>query len=164
VREFTTRRIMESERAGAHWAVGGRGGARDQHPLPGIVTYSHLLLGRGSTENARGTVAGEDCVKQADRAATSFAELLISSGSEPEKRLSERERVLEECVVAVDNQGAVSQHPELGSTSARICHKVFMDPSQVPAGFHEHILTRGGDEGRRATDADDAARAGGAGG
>ena len=139
LREFTTRRIMESERL-AHIGQLAAGVAHEiNNPLQGIVTYSHLLLERVSTEN--GTRQSlEKIVKQANRCRDIIRGLLdFSRQRKPEKRLSNVTRVLEECVSLVDNQVLfhnirVVQHlsPDLP--------QVFMDPSQIQQVFMNMIL------------------------
>ncbi len=139
VREFTTRRIMESERL-AHIGQLAAGVAHEiNNPLTGIVTYSHLLLERASTEN--GTRQSlEKIVKQADRCRDIIRGLLdFSRQRKPEKRLSNVNRVLEECVSLVEDQVLfhnirIVQHlkPDLP--------QVFMDPSQIQQVFMNMIL------------------------
>jgi two-component system, NtrC family, sensor kinase len=139
VREFTTRRIMESERL-AHIGQLAAGVAHEiNNPLQGIVTYSHLLLERVSTEN--GTRQSlEKIVKQANRCRDIIRGLLdFSRQRKPEKRLSNVNRILEECVSLVDDQVLfhnirIARHlcPELPP--------VFMDPSQIQQVFMNMIL------------------------
>ena len=139
LREFTTRRIMESERL-AHIGQLAAGVAHEiNNPLQGIVTYSHLLLERVSTEN--GTRESlHKIVKQANRCRDIIRGLLdFSRQRKPEQRLSHVNRVLEECVSLVDNQVLfhnirMVQHlsPDLPA--------VFMDPSQIQQVFMNMIL------------------------
>jgi two-component system NtrC family sensor kinase len=139
VREFTTRRIMESERL-AHIGQLAAGVAHEiNNPLQGIVTYSHLLLERGSTEN--GTRQSlEKIVKQADRCRDIIRGLLdFSRQRKPEKRLSNVNRVLEECVSLLDNQVLFHNIRMVQHLSPDL-PQVFMDPSQIQQVFMNMIL------------------------
>ena len=139
VREFTTRRIMESERL-AHIGQLAAGVAHEiNNPLTGIVTYSHLLLERVATEN--GTRQSlEKIVKQANRCRDIIRGLLdFSRQRKPEKRLSKVNRVLEECVSLVDNQVLFHNIKIVQHLSPNL-PQVFMDPSQVQQVFMNMIL------------------------
>ncbi len=139
VREFTTRRIMESERL-AHIGQLAAGVAHEiNNPLQGIVTYSHLLLERASTENgARQSL--EKIVKQADRCRDIIRGLLdFSRQRKPEKRLSNVNRVLQECVSLVDNQ-ALFHNIRMVQRLSPDLPPVFMDPSQIQQVFMNMIL------------------------
>jgi two-component system NtrC family sensor kinase len=139
VREFTTRRIMESERL-AHIGQLAAGVAHEiNNPLQGIVTYSHLLLERVSTEN--GTRQSlEKIVKQADRCRDIIRGLLdFSRQRKPEKRLSKVNRVLEECVSLVDDQ-ALFHNIRIVRHLSPDLPAVFMDPSQIQQVFMNMIL------------------------
>jgi two-component system, NtrC family, sensor kinase len=139
VREFTTRRIMESERL-AHIGQLAAGVAHEiNNPLQGIVTYSHLLLERVSTEN--GTRQSlEKIVKQANRCRDIIRGLLdFSRQRKPEKRLSNVNRVLEECVSLVDNQVLFHNIRIVQHLSPNL-PQVFMDPSQIQQVFMNMIL------------------------
>lgn len=139
VREFTTRRIMESERL-AHIGQLAAGVAHEiNNPLQGIVTYSHLLLERVSTKN--GTRQSlEKIVKQADRCRDIIRGLLdFSRQRKPEKRLSNVNRVLEECVSLLDNQVLFHNIRMVQHLSPDL-PQVFMDPSQIQQVFMNMIL------------------------
>ena len=139
VREFTTRRIMESERL-AHIGQLAAGVAHEiNNPLQGIVTYSHLLLERVSTEN--GTRQSlEKIVKQANRCRDIIRGLLdFARQRKPEKRLSNVNRVLEECVSLVDNQVLFHNIQIVQHLSPNL-PQVFMDPSQIQQVFMNMIL------------------------
>jgi len=139
VREFTTRRIMESERL-AHIGELAAGVAHEiNNPLTGIVTYSHLLLERASTEN--GTRQSlEKIVKQANRCRDIIRGLLdFSRQRKPEKRLSNVNRVLEECVSLVDNQ-VLFQNIRIVRRLNPDVPQVLIDPSQIQQVFMNMIL------------------------
>lgn len=139
VREFTTRRIMQSERL-AHIGQLAAGVAHEiNNPLTGIVTYSHLLLERASTDD--GTRQSlEKIVKQADRCRGIIRGLLdFSRQRKPEKRRSSVNRVLEECVSLVDNQVLFHNIKIVQHLSPNL-PEVFMDPSQIQQVFMNMIL------------------------
>lgn len=139
VREFTTRRIMQSERL-AHIGQLAAGVAHEiNNPLTGIVTYSHLLLERASTED--GTRQSlEKIVKQANRCRDIIRGLLdFSRQRKPEKRRSNVNRVLEECVSLVDNQMLFHNIKIVQHLSPNL-PEVFMDPSQIQQVFMNMIL------------------------
>ena len=149
VREFTTRRIMESERL-AHIGQLAAGVAHEiNNPLQGIVTYSHLLLERVSTEN--GTRQSlEKIVKQANRCRDIIRGLLdFSRQRKPEKRLSNVNRVLEECVSLVDNQVLFHNIRIVQAPQPEPAAGVH-GPVANPAGLHEHDPQRGGGDEWRA--------------
>jgi two-component system NtrC family sensor kinase len=139
LREFTTRRIMESERL-AHIGQLAAGVAHEiNNPLQGIVTYSHLLLERATTEDGcRESL--QKIVKQANRCRDIIRGLLdFSRQRKPEKRLSNVNRVLEECVSLVDNQALfhnirMVQHP------GKDLPQVLVDPSQIQQVFMNMII------------------------
>jgi two-component system NtrC family sensor kinase len=139
VREFTTRRIMESERLAYIGQLAAGVAHEINNPLQGIVTYSHLLLERGSTED--GTRQSlEKIVKQANRCRDIIRGLLdFSRQRKPEKRLSNVNRVLEECVSLVDNQ-ALFHNIRIVQHLSPDLPPVPMDPSQIQQVFMNMIL------------------------
>ena len=139
LREFTTRRIKESERL-AHVGQLAAGVAHEiNNPLTGIVTYSHLLLEKATTDNAcRESL--QKIVKQANRCRDIIRGLLdFSRQRKPDKRLSSVNRVLDECVALVDNQ-ALFLNIRIVKNLSPDLPKVFMDPSQVQQVFMNMII------------------------
>ncbi|MBN2506545.1 MAG: cache domain-containing protein [Verrucomicrobia bacterium] len=139
VREYTTRRIMESERL-AHIGQLAAGVAHEiNNPLQGIVTYSHLLLERAATVN--GTRESlEKIVKQANRCRDIIRGLLdFARQRKPEKRLSNVNRILEECIALVDNQ-ALFLNIRIVTHLAQDLPRVLMDPSQIQQVFMNMII------------------------
>ena len=139
LREFTTRRIMESERL-AHIGQLAAGVAHEiNNPLQGIVTYSHLLLERATTEDGcRESL--QKIVKQANRCRDIIRGLLdFSRQRKPEKRLSKVNRVLEECVSLVDNQ-ALFHNIRIVRRLNQDLPQVLMDPSQIQQVFMNMII------------------------
>ena len=139
LRDFTTRRIMESERL-AHLGQLAAGVAHEiNNPLQGIVTYSHLLLERSTPDNgARASL--EKIVKQANRCRDIIRGLLdFARQRKPEKRLSNVNRILGECVSLVENQ-ALFHNIRIAQHLAGDLPKVFMDPSQIQQVFMNMII------------------------
>lgn len=139
LREFTTRRIMQSERL-AHIGQLAAGVAHEiNNPLQGIVTYSHLLLEQATTQNGtRGSL--EKIVKQANRCRDIIRGLLdFSRQRKPEKRLSSVNRVLDECISLVDNQ-ALFLNIRIVKHQAQDLPQVLMDPSQIQQVFMNMII------------------------
>ena len=139
LREFTTRRIMESERL-AHIGQLAAGVAHEiNNPLQGIVTYSHLLLERTATETGTRDSL-QKIVKQANRCRDIIRGLLdFSRQRKPDKRLSNVNRVLEECTALVDNQ-ALFLNIRIVKHLSPDLPQVLMDPSQIQQIFMNLII------------------------
>lgn len=139
LREFTTRRIMESERL-AHIGQLAAGVAHEiNNPLQGIVTYSHLLLERAGPGDANREFL-EKIVKQADRCRNIIRGLLdFARQRKPEKRLSNVNRVVEECLGLVANQ-ALFHNIKIVKNLAAELPPVLMDPSQMQQVFMNMII------------------------
>lgn len=139
LREFTTRRIMESERL-AHIGQLAAGIAHEiNNPLTGIVTYAHLLLERAKAGNGTREFL-EKIVKQADRCRDIIRGLLdFARQRKPDKRSSNVNRVLEECISLVENQ-ALFHNIRIIRNLAPDLPKVFMDPSQIQQVFMNMII------------------------
>jgi len=139
LREFTTRRIMESERL-AHIGQLAAGVAHEiNNPLQGIVTYSHLLLERTTMENGcRESL--RKIVTQANRCRDIIRGLLdFSRQRKPEKRPSNVNRILEECIALVDNQ-ALFHNIQIVRHPGKDLPPVLMDPSQIQQVFMNMII------------------------
>lgn len=139
LREFTTRRIMESERL-AHIGQLAAGVAHEiNNPLQGIVTYSHLLLERTKADNGTREFL-EKLVRQAERCRDIIRGLLdFARQRKPDKRPSNVNRLVEECVALVDNQAAF-HNIKIVKHLAQDLPPVFMDPSQIQQVFMNLII------------------------
>jgi two-component system NtrC family sensor kinase len=139
LREFATRRIMESERL-AHIGQLAAGVAHEiNNPLTGIVTYAHLLLERANPQNGTRESLGK-IVKQANRCRDIIRGLLdFSRQRKPEKRRSSVNRVLEECISLVDNQ-VLFHNIEIVQRLGKDLPPVYMDPSQIQQVFINLII------------------------
>lgn len=139
LREFTTRRIMESERL-AHIGQLAAGVAHEiNNPLQGIITYSHLLLEQPHAEDGVRESLNK-IVKQANRCRDIIRGLLdFSRQRKPDKRLSSVNRVLDECVSLVDSQ-ALFHNIRIVTNLHKDLPQVLMDPSQIQQVFMNLII------------------------
>lgn len=139
LKEFATKRIMESEKL----AIVGQLAASVAHelnnPLTGIVTYSHLLLERGTcdetTESAVVKIAG-----QADRCREIIRGLLdFSRQRKPESVRSDVNTILRGCVALVENQAAF-QNIRIRESYQQDLPWIILDPSQIERVFLNMII------------------------
>jgi two-component system NtrC family sensor kinase len=104
LKEFTRRKVMESERL----AVVGQLAADVAHelnnPLQGIVTYSHLLLEKMAPDDVRRSSV-EKIVNQANRCTTIIRGLLdFSRPRKPHKKLTDLPTTIDECLSLVEDR------------------------------------------------------------
>ncbi|MDD3180370.1 MAG: cache domain-containing protein [Opitutaceae bacterium] len=139
LREYTTRRIKESERL-AHIGQLAAGVAHEiNNPLQGIITYAHLLLERTGAENGSREFL-QKIVIQANRCRDIIRGLLdFSRQRKPDKRLSNVNRVLEECISLVDNQ-ALFHNIQIVKRLGQDLPQVLMDPSQIQQIFMNLVI------------------------
>jgi two-component system NtrC family sensor kinase len=139
LREFTTRRIMESERL-AHVGQLAAGVAHEiNNPLQGIVTYSHLLLERAAPGDGSREFL-QKIVTQANRCREIIRGLLdFSRQRKPDKRLFSVNRLLEECIALVDSQ-ALFHNIRIHKHLSQEVPPVLMDPSQIQQVFMNMII------------------------
>jgi len=130
IREFARSRIQESERL----AVVGQLAAGVAHelnnPLQGIVAYAHLLL-EGTAEDDRRRGSIEKIVDQADRCIRIIRALLdFSRPSKPQKRSSDVNSMIEDCVGLVEEQ-VLFLNIEIERRLDPDLPRVMVDPSQI---------------------------------
>lgn len=105
LRDFTTRRIMESERLALVGQLSANIAHELNNPLQGIVTFSHLLLEDQICDDATARFSLEKIVGQANRCRDIIRGLLdFSRQQKPEKALCNLNEVLHECVSLVEHQ------------------------------------------------------------
>lgn len=105
LRDFTTRRIMESERLALVGQLSANIAHELNNPLQGIVTFSHLLLEDQICNDATTRFSLEKIVGQANRCRDIIRGLLdFSRQRKPEKALTNINEVLHECVSLVEHQ------------------------------------------------------------
>jgi len=137
--EYTKKRIMESERLAVIGQLAADVAHELNNPLQGIVTYSHLLLERRSCDESM-TGSIEKIVNQADRCRVIIRGLLdFSRPRKPQKKLSDVNSVLEECVSLVENQ-ALFHNIEIVKSWNGNLPLVVVDPSQMQQVFMNMII------------------------
>jgi two-component system NtrC family sensor kinase len=139
LREFTRKKVMESERL----AVVGQLAADVAHelnnPLQGIVTYSHLLLERMVADDPkRGSV--EKIANQAARCATIIRALLdFSRPKKPHKRPVNLCALIDECFSLVEDR-ALFHNIEVTRDFADCIPEAIVDPAQMQQVFMNLII------------------------
>jgi two-component system NtrC family sensor kinase len=139
LREFTRKRIMQSERL----AVVGQLAADVAHelnnPLQGIVTYSHLLLERLPEDDPKRAPV-EKIATQAARCATIIRALLdFSRPKKPHKKHTNLCAVVEECFSLVEDR-AIFHNIEVVRDYADCLPDTVVDPSQMQQVFMNLII------------------------
>ncbi|KPK65566.1 hypothetical protein AMJ82_12425 [candidate division TA06 bacterium SM23_40] len=118
--EYTKKRIMESERLAVIGQLAADVAHELNNPLQGIVTYSHLLLERRSCDE-------------------SMTGSIEKRPRKPQKKLSDVNSVLEECVSLVENQ-ALFHNIEIVKSWNGNLPLVVVDPSQMQQVFMNMII------------------------
>ncbi len=134
LKEYAKRKIMESERLAVIGQLAADVAHELNNPLQGIVTYSHLLL---ENENTRKSTCAsvEKIVTQADRCTRIIRGLLdFSRPRPPQKKLTNVNAVLAECLSLVENQ-AQFHNIEVVKDWNGSTPEVVIDPSQMQQVF-----------------------------
>ncbi|MBN2114245.1 MAG: cache domain-containing protein [Acidimicrobiia bacterium] len=139
LKEFTRRKIMESERL----AIVGQLAADVAHelnnPLQGIVTYSHLLLERMAADDPQ-RKSVEKISIQAERCATIIRGLLdFSRPKKPHKKLANLCAIIEECFSLVEDR-ALFHNIEVVREYADCVPDTVVDPAQMQQVFMNLIM------------------------
>jgi two-component system NtrC family sensor kinase len=139
LKEFTRRKIMESERLALIGQLAANVAHELNNPLQGIVTYSHLLLEELPHDDpARDSL--EKIVIQADRSRDIIRGLLdFSRQRKPNKTLCDINDVLKGCVSLLEKQ-ALFQNVQITSHLDEILPLTVMDPSQIERVFINMIV------------------------
>jgi two-component system NtrC family sensor kinase len=139
LKEFTRRKVMESERL----AIVGQLAADVAHelnnPLQGIVTYSHLLLERMGPEDAQRSSV-EKIANQANRCTVIIRGLLdFSRPKKPHEKPTDLRATIDECLALVEDRQLFHNievvrdyQPDLPPT--------VMDPAQMQQVFMNLII------------------------
>ena len=139
LKEFTKRKIMESERL----AIVGQLAASVAHelnnPLQGVVTYSSLLLEKESCdEPSRENI--EKIVAQANRCREIIRGLLdFSRQKKPVKTLASINTLLHGCISLVENQALFHNITIVQNLDERL-PMIVIDPSQIERVFLNLII------------------------
>ncbi|KAF0107251.1 MAG: integral membrane sensor signal transduction histidine kinase [Anaerolineaceae bacterium] len=139
LKEYTTSKIMESERLAIIGQLSAGVAHELNNPLQGIVSYSHLLLETMPNEEwSRGNV--EKIVTQANRCKDIVRGLLDFSRQRViEKRLYDVNMVLKECVSLLENQALFHNIQIVSNFDPKLPLVVF-DPSQIERVFMNIII------------------------
>ncbi len=139
LQEYAKRKIMESERLAVIGQLAADVAHELNNPLQGIVTYSHLLLEKAPCDGAVSPTV-EKIVTQANRCTRIIRGLLdFSRPRPPQKKLSNVNAVLEECVSLVENQAQFHNIEVVKDWNSTIPEMV-IDPSQMQQVFINMLI------------------------
>jgi two-component system NtrC family sensor kinase len=139
LKEFTKRKIMESERLAMIGQLSANVAHELNNPLQGIVTYSYLLL-EEETINAEAKESLQKIVVQANRCRDIIRGLLdFSRHKNPDKTLCNVNGLLQACVSLVEKQASF-QNIRVRWDLEENPPMVILDPSQVERVFLNLIL------------------------
>ncbi len=139
LKEYTQRRIMESERL----AITGQLAAGVAHelnnPLQGIIAYTHLLLEKTPPEGQLRETLGK-VVDQAGRCRDIVRGLLdYARPVKPHKRPSDVNSILQQCVALVENQ-ALFHNIQVVRELQEGLPLAVVDPAQIQQVFMNMII------------------------
>lgn len=139
LREFTTQKIMESERLALIGQLAANVAHELNNPLQGIVTYSHLLLESDArVEPTKAYV--EKIVAQANRSRDIIRGLLdFSRQRTPDKTLCNVNSILQECLSLLENQ-ALFLNIYIVRNFQTDLPLIVIDPSQIERVFMNIII------------------------
>jgi len=139
LKEFTRRKIMESERLALIGQLAANVAHELNNPLQGIVTYSHLLLEEIPHDDpSRDSL--EKIVTQANRSRDIIRGLLdFSRQRKPDKTLCDVSNVLNGCVSLLEKQ-ALFHNVEIILNLDEKLPLTIMDPSQIERVFINMIV------------------------
>lgn len=139
LKEFTKRKIMESERLAIVGQLAANVAHEINNPLQGIVTYSSLLLEKDiCDEPSRRNI--EKIVTQANRCREIIRGLLdFSRQKKPVKTLTNINALLRGCVSLVENQ-AQFHNIEIVKNLDDSLPMIVIDPSQIERVFLNLII------------------------
>ena len=139
LREFTRKKIMESERLAIIGQLAAGVAHEMNNPLTGIVTYSHLLLERANAQDGTSEFLRK-IATQADRCRVIVRGLLdFSRPKKPDKRSCNLNLVLQECVSLVENQ-ALFHNIQVEKNFQKNLPPVIVDPSLIQQVFMNLII------------------------
>jgi two-component system, NtrC family, sensor kinase len=139
IKEFTKKKIMESERLALIGQLSANVAHDLNNPLQGIVTYSYLLLEDGSIgQEARESL--QKVIIQANRCRDIIRGLLdFSRQKKPDKTLCNVNSLLQGCISLVEKQ-AQFQNIRVSISLDEKLPLVILDPSQVERVFLNLII------------------------
>lgn len=139
LKEFTKRKIMESERLAIIGQLAANVAHELNNPLQGIVTYSNLLLEKDiCDEPARQNI--EKIAIQANRCREIIRSLLdFSRQKKPQKTLTDINALLRRCISLVENQ-ALFHNITIVQNLDESLPMIVVDPSQIERVFLNLII------------------------
>lgn len=139
LKEFTKKKIMESERLALIGQLSANVAHELNNPLQGIVTYSYLLLEEDNCQaDAKENI--QKIVVQANRCRDIIRGLLdFSRQKKPDKTLCNVNTMLQGCVSLVERQ-AIFQNIQITMQLDENLPLVILDPSQVERVFLNLII------------------------
>jgi two-component system NtrC family sensor kinase len=139
LKEFTKKKIMESERLALIGQLSANVAHELNNPLQGIITYSYLLL----EENAFSDEIKESINKivvQANRCRDIIRGLLdFSRQKKPDKMMCNANTLLQGCISLVEKQAAF-HNIKVGMNLDNELPMVILDPSQIERVFLNLII------------------------
>jgi two-component system NtrC family sensor kinase len=139
LKDFTTKRIIESERLALIGQLSANVAHELNNPLQGIVTYSHLLLERQPPEDSS-TEFIQKIVTQANRCRDIIRGLLdFSRQRKPDKTVCNVNSVLQQCVSLVEDQ-ALFHNIQVEESLQDDIPMAVIDPSQIERVFMNMII------------------------
>lgn len=139
LKEFTRKKIMESEKLALIGQLSANVAHELNNPLQGIVTYSHLLLENKPAEDSENDSL-QKIVIQANRCRDIIRGLLdFSRQRKPDKTLCDVNDVLTGCVSLLEKQ-AQFQNVQITYDLQTDLPKAIIDPSQIERVFINLLL------------------------
>ncbi|MCP4613378.1 MAG: HAMP domain-containing protein, partial [Planctomycetes bacterium] len=139
VKDFTKSRIMESERLALIGQLAAGVAHEVNNPLQGIVTYSHLLLEKVSSEDPMRNSL-QKIANQSDRCRTIIRGLLdFARQRKPHKVLANINPILQECVSLVEKQ-SIFHNIQIVKDFEQDLPKTRIDPSQIQQVFMSMLI------------------------
>jgi two-component system, NtrC family, sensor kinase len=139
LKEFTKKKIMESERLAIVGQLAADVAHEINNPLQGIVAYSHLLLERIPSDNSIKDPI-QKIVTQADRCTGIIRGLLdFSRQRKPQKKSSDVNHILLECISLMENR-ALFHNIQIVKELKENLPQITIDPSQIQQVFINMII------------------------
>ena len=139
LKEFTRRKVMESERLAVIGQLAADVAHELNNPLQGIVTYSHLLLEKMTPDDSR-RPSVEKIANQATRCVTIIRGLLdFSRPKKPHKKLTDLRITIDECLSLVEDR-VLFHNIEVVRDYQEDLPPTVMDPAQMQQVFMNLII------------------------
>ena len=140
LKEFATRKIMESERLALVGQLSANIAHELNNPLQGIVTFSHLLLEDNKKIDTNTQFSLEKIVGQADRCRDIIRGLLdFSRQRPPDKSFFDINSIVDDCVSLVERQ-ALFHNIHITRNLQADLPLAMIDPAQIERVFMNLII------------------------